>query len=87
MEMLEDYIISMKSNAKDVGDFSENDLCCKFKNNFHGSGGHFEISKPQKVVIHLCAKLSVFAVSMATAGILTWPSFKTIYTHAIQHFY
>jgi hypothetical protein len=33
MEMLEDYIISMKSNAKDVGDFSENDLCCKFKNN------------------------------------------------------
>ena len=77
MEMLEDYIISMKSNAKDichtlqdVGDFSENDLCCKFKNNFLGNGGHFEMSKPQKVVIHLCVKLSVFAVSMATAGIL-----------------
>jgi hypothetical protein len=42
MEMLEDYIISMKSNAKDVchtlwdvGDFCENDLCCKFKNDFH----------------------------------------------------
>jgi hypothetical protein len=82
MEMLEDYIISMKSNAKDVCDFSENDLCCKFKNNFHGNGGHFEISKPQKVVIHLCVKLSFFAVSMAMAGILKFPSLKTI-----QHFY
>ena len=30
---------------------------------------------------------SVFAVSMATAGILKFPSLKTIYTHAIQHFY
>ena len=28
-----------------------------------------------------------FAVSMATAGILKFPSLKTIYTHAIQHFY
>ena len=94
MEMLEDYIISMKSNAKDVchalqdvGDFSENDLCCKFKNNVHGNGGHFEISKPQKLVIHLCVKLSVFAVSMATTGILKFPSLKTICTPAIQHFY
>jgi hypothetical protein len=50
-------------------------------------GGHFEISKPQKVDIHLCARLSVFAVSMATAGILKFPSLKTIYTHAIQYFY
>jgi hypothetical protein len=57
MGILEDYIISMKSNAKDM------------------------------VVIHLCVKLSVFAVSMATAGILKFPSLKTIYTHAIQHFY
>ena len=94
MEILADYIISMKSNAKDVchtlqdvGDFSENDLCCKFKNNFHGNGGHFEISEPKQVVIHLCVKLSVFAVSMATAGILKFTSLKTIYTHAIQHFY
>ena len=39
------------------------------------------------VVIHLCVKLSVFAVSMATAGIFKFPSLKTIYTHAIQHFY
>jgi hypothetical protein len=62
-----------------VGDFSENDLCCKFKNNFHGNGGHFEISKPQKVIIHLCVKLSVFAVSMATTGILKFypiPKYK-----------
>ena len=88
MEMLEGYIISMKSNAKDVchtlqgvGDFSENNLCCKFKNNFHGNGGHFEISKPQKIVVHLCVKLSVFAVSMETAGILKFPSLKTIYAH------
>ena len=94
MEMLEDYIISMKSNAKDVchtlynvGAFSENDLCCKFKNNFHGNGDHFEISNPQKFVIHLCVKLSVFAVSMVTTGILKFPSLKPIYTHAIQHFY
>jgi hypothetical protein len=36
------------------------------------------------VVIHLCVKLSAFAVSMATAGILKVPSLKTIYTHAIQ---
>ena len=93
MEMLEDYIISMKSNAKDVchtlqdvGDFSENDLCCKFKHIFHGNGGHFEISKPQKVVIHLCAKLSVFVVSMATAGILKFPSLKTIYTTFLLSF-
>jgi hypothetical protein len=28
-----------------------------------------------------------FAVSMAMAGILKFPSLKTIYTHAIQHFY
>jgi hypothetical protein len=28
-----------------------------------------------------------FAVSMATAGILKFQSLKTIYTHAIQHFY
>ena len=77
MEMLEDNSISMKSNAKDVchtlqdvGDFSENDLCCKFKNNVHGNGGHFEIPNPQKVVIHLCVKLRVFEVSMVTAGIL-----------------
>ena len=28
-----------------------------------------------------------FVVSMATAGILKFPSLKTIYTHAIQHFY
>jgi hypothetical protein len=34
------------------------------------------------VVIHLCVKLSVFAVSKATAGILKFPSLKTIYTHA-----
>ena len=67
--------------------FCENDLCCKFKNNFHGNGGHFEISKPQKVVIHLCVKLSVFAVSMTTTGILKFPSLKTIYIHAIRHFY
>jgi hypothetical protein len=39
------------------------------------------------VVIHLCVKLSVFAVSMAMAGILKFPSLKAIYTHAIQHFY
>jgi hypothetical protein len=39
------------------------------------------------VVIHLCVKLSVLAVSMATASILKFPSLKTIYTHAIQHFY
>jgi hypothetical protein len=39
------------------------------------------------VVIHLCVKLSVFAVFMATAGILQFPSLKTIYTHDIQHFY
>jgi hypothetical protein len=57
------------------------------KNNFHGNSGHFEISKPQKGVIHLCVKLSVFAVSMATAGILKFPSLKTIYTHAVHHFY
>ena len=36
---------------------------------------------------YLCVKLSVFAVSMATAGILKIPSLKSIYTHAIQHFY
>jgi hypothetical protein len=66
---------------------NENDLCCKFKNNFHGNGGHIEISKPQKVVIHLCVKFSVFTVSLATTGILKFPSLKTIYTHAIQHFY
>jgi hypothetical protein len=36
------------------------------------------------VVIHLCVKLSVFAVSMATAGILKFPSLKTIYTHDIS---
>jgi hypothetical protein len=42
--------------------------------------------KPQKVFIHLCVKLSVFAVSMATAVILKFPSLKTIYTHAI-YFY
>jgi hypothetical protein len=35
------------------------------------------------VVIHLCVKLSVFVVSTATAGILKFPSLKTIYTHAI----
>jgi hypothetical protein len=29
------------------------------------------------VVIHLCVKLSVFAVSMATTGILKLPSLKT----------
>ena len=40
----------------------------------------------QKVVIHLCVKLSVFAVSMAMAGILKFPRLKTTYTHAIQHF-
>jgi hypothetical protein len=28
-----------------------------------------------------------FVVSMATAGILKFPSIKTIYTHAIQHFW
>jgi hypothetical protein len=28
-----------------------------------------------------------FAVSMAMAGILKFPSLKTIYTHAIKHFY
>jgi hypothetical protein len=39
------------------------------------------------VVIHLSVEFSVFAVSMATAGILKFPSLKTIYTHAIQHFY
>jgi hypothetical protein len=39
------------------------------------------------VVIHLCVKLSVFAVSMAMAGILKFPCLKTIYTHAIQHLY
>ena len=50
------------------------------KNNFQGNGGHFEISKLQKVVIHLCVKLSVLAVSMATAGILKFPSLKTIYS-------
>jgi hypothetical protein len=65
------------------GDFCENDLRCKFKNNFQGNGGHFEISKLQKVVIHLCVKLSVFAVSMATAGILVlvlfvWGTFVTL---------
>jgi hypothetical protein len=37
------------------------------------------------VVIHLCVKLSVFVVSMATAGILKFPSLKTIYTHASGH--
>jgi hypothetical protein len=31
--------------------------------------------------------LSVFAVSMTTTGILKFPSLKTIYIHAIQHFY
>jgi hypothetical protein len=30
------------------------------------------------VVIHLCVKLGVFAVSMAIAGILKFPSLKTI---------
>jgi hypothetical protein len=30
------------------------------------------------VVIHLCVKLSVFAVSKATAGILKFPSLKTL---------
>ena len=44
-------------------------------------------SEKGMVVIHLCVKLSVFAVSMATAGILKFSSLKTIYTHAIQHFY
>ena len=39
------------------------------------------------VVIHLCVKFSVFAVSMATAGILKFQSLKTMYTHAVQHFY
>ena len=39
------------------------------------------------VVIHLCVKLSVSALFMAMSGILKFPSFKTIYTHAIQHFY
>ena len=43
--------------------------------------------KPHKVVTHLCVKLSVLAVSMSTAGILKFQSLKTIYTHAIQHFY
>jgi hypothetical protein len=38
------------------------------------------------VVIHLCVKLSILVVSMATAGILKFPSLKTIYAHAIQHF-
>ena len=28
-----------------------------------------------------------FVVAMAMAGILKFPSLKTIYTHAIQHFY
>ena len=28
-----------------------------------------------------------FVISMATAGILKFPSLKTIYTHAIQHIY
>jgi Na+/citrate or Na+/malate symporter len=28
------------------------------------------LGNPQKVVIHLCVKLRVFAVSMVTAGIL-----------------
>ena len=39
------------------------------------------------VVIHLCVKLSVSALFMAMSGILKFPSLKTIYTHAIQHFY
>jgi hypothetical protein len=39
------------------------------------------------MVLHLCVKLSVFAVSMATAGISKFPSLKAIYAHAIQHFY
>jgi hypothetical protein len=39
------------------------------------------------VVIHLCVKVSVSVVSMATAGILKFSSLKIIYTHAIQHFY
>jgi hypothetical protein len=43
----------MKSNAKDVGDFSENDLCCKFKNNLifiwkHGFNIIIEILAFQK---------------------------------------
>jgi hypothetical protein len=38
-------------------------------------------------LLFTCVKLSVFAVSMAIAGILKFPSLKTIYTHAIQHFY
>jgi hypothetical protein len=57
----------------------------EFKNNFHGNDSHFEISKPQKVVIHLCVKLSVFAVSMAAAGILNIPSLKTIYTFIVAY--
>jgi hypothetical protein len=40
--------------------------------------------KPQKVLIHLCVKLSVFAISMATAGFLKFPSIKAIYIHAFK---
>jgi hypothetical protein len=45
---------------------------------FRGNGGYFEMPKPQKVVTHLCVKLSVLAVSMSTAGILKFQSLKNL---------
>ena len=46
--MYKEILVTVTQSATNV---PQNDLCCKFKNDFHGNGGHFEISKPQKVVI------------------------------------
>jgi hypothetical protein len=66
MEMVEDYIISMKSNAKDV---------CH------------TLYRMLVTLVKMIYAVNSKIISMAMAGILKFPSLKTIYTHAIQHFY
>jgi hypothetical protein len=46
-------------------------------------------TKSEKILLLFTFVLNwvFFVVSMATAGILKFPRLKTIYTHAIQHFY
>jgi hypothetical protein len=48
-------------------------------------GSYWGLKKFKMATVAMVTKVQV--VSMATAGILKFPSLKTIYTHAIQHFY